>query len=149
MGARTSCRHSPCAREIGRKHGVAVAEDIRPNLDRFAGDPFDRKPPGFDSRINILDVERRRTAVKGPALARPRGQNSSAPDGQTWTMPNGDLPRFHNKALPQQKFQWNKRRVDHVETALLADSGSCFGRSDIALDTNWTSEPLGRAQPES
>jgi hypothetical protein len=35
---------------------MAVAKDVRPDLDGLAGNPFDRKPSRVHGRIDVLDI---------------------------------------------------------------------------------------------
>jgi hypothetical protein len=37
---------------------MAVANDVGPNIDRFATDSLDRKAPAIDARIHIFDEQR-------------------------------------------------------------------------------------------
>jgi hypothetical protein len=43
--------------QFRRKHGMAVAKDIRPNVHRLADDAFDWKTSCVDERITVLDVD--------------------------------------------------------------------------------------------
>ncbi len=42
----------------GADHGVAVAVDVSPNLDPFAGDPLHGEAAAIDRRIDVFDQER-------------------------------------------------------------------------------------------
>jgi len=41
--------------QFGGQHGMAVAHDVGPDLDRLARDALDRKAPAVDRRINVFD----------------------------------------------------------------------------------------------
>ena len=47
----------PSNRMTRRQTRMAVPKDVDPDVDGLAGDPFDRKPPAIDRRVDILDSD--------------------------------------------------------------------------------------------
>jgi hypothetical protein len=56
-GAAPSLRRFGAPKEVGCQNGVSISEDISPDLDRLAGNPFDRIPASFHQRIDVLDPD--------------------------------------------------------------------------------------------